>query len=318
MTYQTGTVANLSALKTTIETFCTSNGWTKSGNVLHRGTVYWELVYQTATQVNLRLWCGDGIDGSNLLTNSQKVGKMVDKNFNISLGNPFTYHFFMTPDQNNFFCIVNYQTDYIKHLCVGSLVKYGDWTGGEYYSIAEPDENIWAGTGTTQAFDFASQATPVFRLQGNWNPCPFFPNPISTSGRGGGSVLRCNIDGWTFRSNSHYFNTVGNDEEMVSAHLTTYRLIHAAFNPWNQEAILVPYFLHALRGSNDLSIIGKIDQIRVTRNDNYNIGDIVTLGSDQWMIFPFYKRGFTYPIGRSYLQGVSDTGTLAYAVRYQP
>ena len=72
MAYETGSANSFADLLAALQAACTGNGWTLSGNVLHKGTCYAE-VKLTQTQGSV-VWPNsalgvracNGIDGSNL------------------------------------------------------------------------------------------------------------------------------------------------------------------------------------------------------------------------------------------------------------
>lgn len=312
MAYQTGTVADLQALITVIETFCTSNGWTKvtgtSEDTLTRGTMYAQLRYATNTQNHIQLWTGDSLDGSNDLVNPRDAATLWTTWANISLPNPFTYHLFMSANQNNFFCIINYNTSYIRHMGWGTLDKYGTYTGGEYYTAANGG-SVNAGTSDFLEFDFRSD------VESGWGICPFIVNRLIRT-----CYIRCDVNGVdTWLQNYKNWNGGGDTENrLVTAHSVTAYLSRGALNQWTSDVTLVPYIVAALRDANDLSIIGQVPQLRSTRCDNFNIADIITLGSDQWMIFPWYFKSFTDPNGNNKVVNVPHSGLHAFAIRYEP
>lgn len=312
MAYQTGTVADLTALKSVIETFCTSNGWTLSVgtslSTLHRGSVYVALDVNLVTQEHLNVLTGDGLDGSNDLISQRFASSLWKKFMNIDIGNPFTYHLFMSANQDNFFCIVNYATSYIKHLCFGLMDKYGTWTGGEYYSASDGG-SVDAGTGTFLEFDFRDD------VNAGWGVAPFIANRLRIS-----SLIRCDVNGLdTWLQNYRNWNGGGDTEYRLGiSHAVTAYLSRASLNQWTSDVTLVPFILSALRDTNDMSIIGQIPQLRSTRCDNFNIGDIITLGSDQWMIFPWYFKSFASPNGNFHTISTPHSGLHAFAIRYEP
>ena len=150
--------------------------------------------------------------------------------------------------------------------------------------------------------------------------CPFFPyNEGNIAvGTNSGSLLRCDLQGGNWLPNYYYWSGAPNHNLVAHSQMVTFRLIKTALYSFNDEAILVPYYLSANRSTGRLSILGHIDQIRSTRINNFSIADIITIGADQWMMFPTYKRDFTYPDGRATPLTVPGTGVHGYAIRYEP
>ncbi len=83
-------------------------------------------------------------------------------------------------------------------------------------------------------------------------------------------------------------------------------------NAWNQESILLPLQVIQARPDFKVSLINQLVHMRVCRNDYLMPGQVVTLGTDQWKVYPAYRRSTQ---DRNGLNGV-HSGTLAIAVRY--
>jgi hypothetical protein len=86
-------------------------------------------------------------------------------------------------------------------------------------------------------------------------------------------------------------------------------------NTWNGETVLLPFPIYIARSSgNKMSLVGNLKHLRHCRINFHNPGDIITLGSDQWKVYPWYRKNVSTP-GSS---GVSDShsGTVGFAVRY--
>jgi hypothetical protein len=53
----------------------------------------------------------------------------------------------------------------------------------------------------------------------------------------------------------------------------------------------------------------------MTRNDNIDDGQILTLGSERWFIAPVYRKNTASRAASPY-NGATHSGTIAMAVRY--
>jgi hypothetical protein len=61
-----------------------------------------------------------------------------------------------------------------------------------------------------------------------------------------------------------------------------------------------------------------LPHVRLTRNDNYTDGQIITLGSDEWMVFPGLRKDLTQRNGSTSsteTNALNSSGTVAIAVR---
>lgn len=61
--------------------------------------------------------------------------------------------------------------------------------------------------------------------------------------------------------------------------------------------------------------IGELPSVYLTNITNYNAGDTVTIGSDNYKIFPFYKKDVSNAVEQSLYANLSS-GTLAYMIKY--
>ncbi len=84
-------------------------------------------------------------------------------------------------------------------------------------------------------------------------------------------------------------------------------------NAWNNQSILAPVMPNISMASNKCVIIGEIINLRYIRLDNLNPEEIVTLGTDRWKVYPFYKKNAA---ARNNGYRAPHSGTLGYAVRY--
>jgi hypothetical protein len=82
---------------------------------------------------------------------------------------------------------------------------------------------------------------------------------------------------------------------------------------WNSESVLVPIQGYVWVGSSKCSLAVDVKNARYVRLDNYQPGQVITLGGESWKVFPFYRRNVSERDGGN---GVSHTGTLGWAIRY--
>ncbi len=90
MPYFTGTENTFADLLTTVRSNCVANGWTLSGNVLHKGDCYNEIL-EFGSNLGLTIQGGTGIDGSNNLTTTGSLAYMIAVLSAEPVTFPFTY-----------------------------------------------------------------------------------------------------------------------------------------------------------------------------------------------------------------------------------
>ena len=88
-------------------------------------------------------------------------------------------------------------------------------------------------------------------------------------------------------------------------------------NKWNGQALLVtPEIYFGALGNTFKMYLGYIEHLRFIRIDNYNLGDTITLGSDQWKVFSFAQKNASIRDGN--ISGTGLSGTGGFACRYTP
>lgn len=86
---------------------------------------------------------------------------------------------------------------------------------------------------------------------------------------------------------------------------------------WNSESVLLPIQAMVPRPSNRYSTVIDCAHARYMRIDNHAPFEILTIGSEQWMVMPWLRKNSAVRNG-----GIAATaadvhsGTLGWAVRY--
>lgn len=82
---------------------------------------------------------------------------------------------------------------------------------------------------------------------------------------------------------------------------------------WSDETIFLPINIFIDRLSNKKSLICQFENAKFIRINNYEPEQLIVLGNDKWMVFPFYKKN-SESLGET---GISDhTGTFGWVIRY--
>lgn len=173
MPYYTGTANDWAALLSALRSACTSNGWTLSGDVLHKGNAHvkvwvapWSEIHAIlglpslylGTIQSLYIRAGTGIDGGNdLVDPSMYIGRIGGQSSNVADANfdaiPFTfpveYQVHVHTDPDEVFLVVKHDVDHYQHMSFGHN-PLAESTGGS---------GGWAAaTMAPQVFDFVSGA----------------------------------------------------------------------------------------------------------------------------------------------------------------
>lgn len=386
MAYQTGTAASPSALRTIIETFATTNGWTLtngSGGFLSKGQSFVSItpfainisLINTITRVGttaiVTTNVAHGLATSDTVKLQYATDSLYNGTFTITVtgtttftyvmsgtpaanavlnysifesptkpstsflgitgmnGNgtgicqiprniyvtaaswPVTYYLFYSASPDQIVCVVNYETDKIQMMVFGDIVKIhssayvgGNWffATKEFVSTLLPnlqeisDVRIVSGRGTSTGNQIGAFI-------------PFTGAGDSATGNSGNTGLHVEIDGnvWNTANSAGFLYPITCTDETI-------RNVFRSPNAWNQQAHLIPIHIQWAATANFM-YLGYVEHLRHIRVNNYNIGDIVTLGADKWKVFPWYFKNLAAPNG-PVGNGFPNSGTIGFAVRY--
>ena len=293
MAYVTGTSANLAALLTDIRTACTDNGWTLSGDILHKGDAY---VRTTTSGTALLLRGGTGKDGSNNLTGLAPRDCKFDGVTAQAITYPVTYHVFIFTSPDEVYIVINYESDFYQVAGFGlSDVSGLTGTGGWVASL----RNVAYSGGFT--CNTNGGGTSAFL-----GMFPFFYTNSDGNGTSQ-SFIHSDVDsqGWQGTAATQLPQT-------IAALTPLYALLP---NVWNDQTVLLPHPVYVPRTSgNKVSLVADFKNFRLCRIDYHDPGDVITLGGDEWKLFPWYKKNASNA-GDS-ISNVNDSGTFGFAVRY--
>lgn len=331
MAYVTGSAASMAGLLSALQGACTANGWTLSGNVLHKGNCYVDIrlsqpAYSSgAPPVNgyLRLLSGNGIDGSNNLTGAAPgavflgpLRQAAIDSVPLTWSFPIEYHIHVLASPDEVWLWVRYETDYWQYMAFGCSPApgcggSGNWSTaliGATLGRGDRYNNVCSSSGNGVSADGVSAVSKLCCIPFWWR------DNYNSSGN---SFVHGVIDdsSGAARWNVPLFETANG----AAAWLTLYQLYNKCQSVWNDEAVLCPIQLAQQRPSAKISIIAEMQHARLTRNLYLQPGEIVALGLDKWKVYPTYRRNMTVTadIGSGFREeGASHSGTFAIAVRY--
>lgn len=317
MAYYTGSVSNPSDLKTIIETECVVNGWSLSGGWLSKGINHISLSAPDANYLNITgANSADGLTEPSGITHSIYIPNTYW---------PVTYylHILTAPDQ--VIVVVNYNAHYCQTIMFGDIVKVNNsaFVGGNwYFGTTGPDIHSF---NNSQRTGLDTCGIGTFSVTGSEIDSYIY------CGEGGYPAHPSSVHAVPFAKTTSYYG-VGTEASYVQPFhakidsdiwdnaLTPLKVsytdqvlwdLYRSPNTWNQQAHLVPMNLQYKMADNFYAYLGYIDHIRLIRNDNYEIGDILTIAPDEWKIYPWFKKDTVYRNGR-----IGTSGTVGFAVRY--
>lgn len=299
MAYVTGMANDLGELVAAIRNACTDNGWTLSGEVLHKDDIHVRIQVVDSTVTYLG---GTGIDGGNELTGAgPNIVRM--RAFQQAFVFPLTYDIHILTDPDEVYVIINYAVDFYQWAAWGQSTVSGLPGTGVWYAAscsASPSTSV----------SIVASGSQLGQSSGGHHHVTL----LSTRGSGGISTNTQNgfvqhgLDGESWNP-----ATVGASEGGLHGYTALEPLIGILPNAWNDETVLLPVVAYRNRGSNKNSLVADLAHARHCRIDYHDPGDIITYGGDRWKLYPCYRKNTESRNGGNNIQ---HSGTLGFAIRY--
>lgn len=307
MAFYMGVANTASTLLTALINNCTANSWVNNNGILNKTGCY---IKPYVTDNTLAIAGGTGQSGSAL------TGTVLPENncpvsfagVDIKITYPLTYylHIFDT----EVYMLINYNVDFWSYIAFGQSPAASPGTG-----------NWYSGTGNGSAI-FPSKNTANRGSDGciQLMMFPHFSDPWTGSFyiQAFNSFIQHGFDGnsWScggagVGSSSGGISASG--ASMAMGTLPIKPLLNRIPNAWNGEAILLPITPIVYRPEDRRSIVGNIKYAYYTRNDNYEPGQIITIGNLKYKVYPWLKKNSQ---DRNAANDKTHSGTFALAVLY--
>lgn len=196
------------------------------------------------------------------------------------------------------YIILRYQTDFFQFISFGDSKAPGN---SECFWFSAPALTNTPENGTNASRMSFTVTTTNFTSVSSNN---ITPGIFCAQG----SFWNSLTDSWCY--------TVGNAATDVRNHLgqaCSSGLLWGNPSAFSSIAHLIPIKLMGASGtSGSWNILNTLKHCRLTRNDFYTAGEVVTLGAETWKIYPMYRKNAAV---RNPGIGVLDSGTLAFAIR---
>ena len=134
-------------------------------------------------------------------------------------------------------------------------------------------------------------------------PAPFWQSATWYPGVGHNSYICSNNFGWYPLAQDS--NGIGSD------HLLP--MIQRMPSNWNSESVFLPISIYQKVAESKVLQTHSLSHARYLRIDHYEPEQIITLGADQWKIYPFYCKNAAQRDGGT---SIEHTGTFGWAIRY--
>lgn len=295
--YQTGVASSPLDLLQKFVTFATSHGWNDnvpaSGDVVLINPDADLFVGFDATTSELNFRGALGYDG--LLAYDAQPNN-AGRTFALNLGaGPFTsYHFFVGDEDSRDYAhaAIEVSANIYRHMAFGQMLKSGAFTGGVYCD------------GTYLQDDTTSRHQP----DSQWHQviCDAFAS-INQNAH-----IRVDYD-----SKINNWCRLTTDLTDTNAALGSYRnngilksLMDAGVQQWNLRTPLWPLQYFVNRASNLRTLVGRLPHLRAISMRNFTPGELVSVGGEQWQVFPIFQRQIN-----NVANTVISSGIYGYAYR---
>lgn len=309
MAYYSGTASSLADLRTALLTHAQTDGWVLTGDVLSKAGVFFR-IQVTATNITC-LGCE-----SNAVVNPAPavvmVGRIFERTGYTTREISFPCNYEVMGFAQELYLVINYDVSTYQWMAFGKSTVPG-----------LPGQGGWCGATVGSGFQGS--------VSGNNNVDPISIQPNAGGGGNPGT------------SGALFWHTVMNDSNInlrncwvnhnLDAHGWTWNgttsnvpigirhldpLVANSPSVWNSEATLLPLRCYKERPSFKSTLIADLQHARILRINNLAPGDILTIGSDKWKVFPWYIKNSAAPTGNSSMNiGINHTGTMGWAIRYE-
>lgn len=317
MAYLTGSAADMAAVQTALVNACTSNGWSAGTDGAGKTVIYQDDA-SLANGIFVRLQTDTDDQGSEALNLLGRTGldtgdapSEVDmksiKYVNISF--PVTYHAFVFLTEVYF--VINYDGDKYQWCAFGQsrqpgLPGTGNWVAascGGYHSSESrsdnpPDQGLHMVSNGDSSSSYSDETTSAALF---WNHVEAYNIDLQNC------WLHNAIEPgypWALRLSDNFGPIPG------IKYLT--ELLDAQPNQFSGEGILMPVRAYKQRPESKVSQVAELEYVRHIRIDNYAPEQVITLGTDEWMVFPWYRKDITNRNGGI---EIDHSGTFGWAIK---
>ncbi len=235
---------------------------------------------------------------------------------NVALASwPITYYLFYSGTPDQVCCVIRHDVTKFQHIMFGEIVKVhtSAFVGGNWF---------WATRGLSVGLNTRLDGLSDTLLTGGryqsgsittGSVVPFSGSQTVVADNELSGSMHAKLD-TTVWAKSYSNGSIA----LGDIYYTTYTIksLFRSPNTWNSQALLVPMHLKVRMASTLDMYIGYIEHVRLIRVDNYEPGDIITLGSDQWKVFPAVEKNSAARNGET--AETAHSGTVGFAIRYVP
>lgn len=291
MAYYTGQCSSYQHLADILVEKCQAHGWTWQDSILNKDDLYLKITIENG----ILLTGGTGKDGLNLVNQSNYSSRLgATANFEKNIF-PAIFHLFIF--SNEVYLMMKFDIDKFYYLAFGksTLLNNSNGTG------------LWLCATSPRQFTYTSKNTEnieIHTTHGGYYGravAPFWALNEFSNGRCYYSICH-GLDNvlWSSESNKAYVNFAPLIDRLPTVYFS--------------DSPLLPYNIYLERPENKISLIAQLQNARFVRVDNYEPEQIITLGHEKWIVFPFFRKNVQAKNGG---YGIDHTGTFGWAIRYE-
>ena len=292
MAYLTGFANSWTDLHDNLIAIATAHGWSNTAGLLSKAGLFSQTLYAQLSLVTVNNAPNGlavlGKTAANAGAAPNRVGMLNWGVYGVSF--PLTYHAFVFSDPDEVYFLINTNVDYWQFLAFGQSDRWGLEGSGLWVAGSVNADS------PSSMIDFANDGA------GNYGnpPAPFFARAYNAPASNYYCATGIDDTEWHGKTN----NSVGVAGCSV--------LLNQLPNAWNSEAVLLPIRDYVSRPDGFVSIVAELANARYTRVDYYSPGQVIQVGTEPWMIMPFYKKDASQRNGGV---GITHSGTYGWAIR---
>ena len=307
MAFQTGTASSFINLADALRLFATANGWTENlwaadgaNQRLHlqKGGIYANF-HAEAAQLILKGSLGySGASAWDAQPSTHTPSPRIRDGWYGAVTWPVTYWFFLHTAPDSIEVVIRYQPTRVQWLTFGGITKYGAWPGGEFFC------------GSIDRFDRGLEGNYSTQIGGPVLAALFWrTDAVNLGSADNNSMLHAEVDSKVWATSQQ--QPIGVDGDfgylLASASNHAYPLPQRSLSAFNGLSALQPVEIYVRRPDAHHSPLGRIEHVRYAIVTNHNIADIIDIGGQKWMLFPWVEKG-----------GPTDAGGQHYgmAIKY--
>lgn len=307
MAFQSAIVNSAADMRSAIETFAQANGWTLSSGVLSKNGCHTLLSNPSASELRIQ-------NAKNGIFSGNEISVRYSRIFLTSWPSAATLNMVAFSNPDTIWVTMNFDVVRFMHIGFGNIAKYGTWTGGQWFHAQHTsrtkDSNV------TSSVD--GQSSP--NSQNGSSECALFWSPTNYDSWYGGyaentaSSIECDLRGRIWEPPQ-----VSDPSNLHNIQVPTVTAVTHKKNPnvFNGQTILTPFQLWLKASDGFMQCLGHVGHLRFVKLKNYNPGDLITLGSEKWKLYPWHIHDIGNPDGiRNASENLGSTGILGVAVKY--